>query len=111
MLNRTQNTTLVAGKHKSLQERSRRQKRLREQENHASSIDHVASTPKELEQKRSRHRKKINKPIDLKINKLIVIALKYFLSQSKAKILTGEPAKTITIQNRRLQKEAGDQWW
>ena len=80
--------------------------------NHANSKDHVARTvAKKLEQKKSRHRKKINKPIDLKINKPIVIALKYFLSQSKAKILTGEPAKTITIQNRRLQKEAGDQWW
>ena len=31
--NRTQKTTLVAEKHKSLQKRSRRQKRLREQEN------------------------------------------------------------------------------
>ena len=74
MPNRTQKTTLVAEKHKSLQERSRRQKRLREQEYHANSKDHVASMPKELEQKRSRHRKKINKPIDLKINKPIAIA-------------------------------------
>jgi hypothetical protein len=35
--------------------------------NHANSKDHVARTvAKKLEQKRSRHRKKINKPIGLK---------------------------------------------
>ena len=78
MLNRTQKTTLVAGKHKSLQESSRRQKRLGEQEHRANSKDHVARMPKELEQERSRHRMKINEPI--------AIASKYFLSQSKTNV-------------------------
>ncbi len=84
MLNCTQKTDPMAGKHKSLQERSRRQERRREEENHADRKDHVAlRAPKESMQKRIRCQKKIDKPIEM---------LKNLIANQRLKF-TGEPTR------------------
>jgi hypothetical protein len=55
----------MAGKHKSLQERSRRQERRREHEIHGDSNGHVARTvAKRAEKKLTPQNKLIDRPIE-----------------------------------------------